>query len=91
MGKVMSVCKVDERHRIVVEKRIRKRTNIKAGDVVILEPIDDRSFKVTVIDLTTGNIEDDPAWRALHTPTKVVRYIPPEELEEIMEEEIWRE
>ena len=87
----MSVCKVDERHRIVVDKRVRKRTNIKAGDVVILEPIDDRSFKVTVMDFATENLEDDPAWRAIHTPIKAVRYIPPEKLEEIMEEKVWRE
>lgn len=87
----MSVCKVDERHRIVVDKHVRKRTNIKAGDVVILEPIDDRSFKVTVIDLAIENLEKDPAWRAIHTPIKAVRYIPPEKLEEIMEEEVWRE
>lgn len=87
----MSVCKVDERHRIVVDKRVRKRTNIKAGDVVILEPIDDRSFKVTVMDFAAENLEDDPAWRAIHTPIKAVRYIPPEKLEEIMEEKVWRE
>nr|MDO8134075.1 hypothetical protein [Candidatus Njordarchaeum guaymaensis] len=85
------MCKVDERHRIVVDKRVRKRTKIKAGDVVILEPIDDRSFKVTVMDLSLENLEDDPAWRALHTPVKAVRYIPPEELEEVMEEEVWGE
>ena len=87
----MSVCKVDERHRIVVDKRVRKRINIKAGDLVILEPIDDRSFKVTVINLAKENVEDDPAWRAIHTPVKAVRHIPPEKLEEIMEEEAWRE
>lgn len=91
VGKCMSVCKVDERHRIVVDKRVRKRINIKAGDLVILEPIDDRSFKVTVINLAKENVEDDPAWRAIHTPVKAVRHIPPEKLEEIMEEEVWRE
>ncbi len=87
----MPVCRVDERYRIVVGKRIRKRTSIKAGDAVILEPIDDRSFKVTVIDLAIENLEDDPAWKAIHTPIKTVRYIPPERLEKIMEEEVWRE
>lgn len=35
-------------------------------------------------------LEDDPAWKVLHTPIKPERYIPPEELEEIMEEETWR-
>jgi len=87
----MSVCRVDERYRIVVDKRIRKRTKIKAGDAVTLEPIDDRSFKVTVIDLAIENLEDDPAWKAIHTPVKTIRYIAPERLEKIMEEEVWRE
>jgi len=87
----VSVCKVDESHRIVVDKRVRKRTNVKAGDTVILEPLDDRSFKVTVTDFPPENLEDDPAWKAIHTGDKIGRHIPPEMLEEIMEEEAWRE
>jgi len=87
----MSVCKVDERYRIVVDKKVRKRTNIRAGDVVILEPIDERSFKVSVMDLSVENLEDDPAWKVLHTPKMAVKHIPPEKLEEFMEEEVWRE
>jgi len=87
----MSASRIDERYRIVVDKRIRRRMKIKAGAEVILEPIDDRSFKVTVIDLDVENLEDDSAWKALHTPAKTVRYVPPEELDRIMEEEAWRE
>lgn len=83
--------KVDQRHRIVVDKRIRMKTNIKAGDVVVLEPLNDHSFKVTVMDFTAEKLEDDPAWKAIHTPVRVERYIPPEKLEKIMEEEVWRE
>jgi len=91
VGKILSICKVDEKHRIVVDKRIRRRMNVKAGDVVILEPIDDRSFRVTVMDFAMEKLEDDPAWKAVHTPVRVKRYISPEKLEEIMEEEVWRE
>ena len=88
---VVSVCRVDERHRIVVDKRIRRQMNIKAGDIVILEPIDDHSFKVMVMDFSMERLEDDPAWKAIHTPIKAESYIPPEKLEKIMEEEVWRE
>jgi len=91
VGKFMAICKVDERHRIVVDKRIRRRINVKAGDLVILEPIDDHSFRVTVVDFAMEKLEDDPAWKAVHTPVMVERYISPEKLEEIMEEEVWRE
>jgi len=87
----MSASRIDERYRIVVDKRIRKRMGIKAGAEVILEPVDDRSFKVTVINMDVENLEDDSAWKALHTPAKMARYIPPEELDQIMEEEAWRE
>jgi len=87
----MSASRIDERYRIVVDRRIRKRMKIKPGAEVILEPVDDRSFKVTVIDLDVEILEDDPAWRALHTPTKTVRYVPPKELDRVMEEDAWRE
>ena len=36
-------------------------------------------------------LEDDSAWKVLHTPIRSERYIPPEELEEIMEEEAWQQ
>ncbi|MBS7626322.1 AbrB/MazE/SpoVT family DNA-binding domain-containing protein [Candidatus Bathyarchaeota archaeon] len=87
----MPLSKVDQRHRVVIDKQIRMRVNIKAGDTVLLEPLDDHSFKATVINLTPKNVEDDPAWKATHTPVKVKGYIPPERLEEIVEEEVWLE
>jgi bifunctional DNA-binding transcriptional regulator/antitoxin component of YhaV-PrlF toxin-antitoxin module len=87
----MSLSKVDQRHRIVVDKKIRMKTNIKAGDVVVLEPLSDHSFKVTVIDFAPEKLEDDSAWKAIHTQVKVEKYMPPEKLEKMMEEEAWRE
>jgi len=35
-------------------------------------------------------LEDDPAWKVLHTTIKPERRILPEELEEIIEEETWQ-
>lgn len=87
----MSLCKLDERYRIVIDKRIRRKMNIKAGDILILEPIDDHSFKVTVMNFAAERLEDDSAWKVLQTPVRVERYISPERLEEIMEEDVWRE
>jgi len=87
----MSVTKVDQRHRIVVDKRIRSKMNIKAGDVVVLEPLSDHSFRVTVMSFNAEKLDDDPAWKALHTPVKVEKYISPKKLEEIMEDKVWRE
>jgi len=40
---------------------------------------------------TDEKLEDDQAWKAIRTPVKTERYIPPEKLEELMEEEIWLE
>ena len=87
----MSVTKVDQRHRIVVDKRIRSKTNIKAGDVVVIEPLSDNSFRVTVMRFDIEKLDDDPAWKALHTPVKAEKYISPNKLEEIMEDKVWRE
>ena len=87
----MSVASVDQRHRIVIDKQIRGKTKVKAGDIVVLEPLDDHSFRVTVMDFSTEKLEDDPAWKAIHTPVKVGKHIPPERLEKIMEEEVWLE
>jgi len=87
----MSISKVDQKHRIVVDKQIRRKTNIKAGDVVVLEPLDDYSFKVTVMDFSIEKLEDDPVWKVIHTPIKAEKYIPPKKLEGFMEEEVWRE
>ena len=87
----MPTSRVDQRHRIVIDKRTRARTNIKAGDIVVIEPLDNHSFRVKVLDFTSEKVEDDPAWRAIHPPAKVKKYIPPEKLEEIMEETTWQE
>jgi len=56
----MSASRIDDRYRVVVDKRIRKRMKIRAGAEVILEPVDDRSFKVTVIDLDIEKLEGSP-------------------------------
>ena len=90
LWEIMSACRVDERYRIVVNKKVRRQVNLEAGDVVVLEPVDDHSFRVVVAGLAGETLEDDPAWRALHTPVRAERRIPPEELERIMEEEAWR-
>ncbi len=87
----MSTAKVDERYRIVLDKKIRKKTHIKAGDILVIEPLDDYSFKANVLDLTSENVEDDPAWKAIHMPIKVKKHIPPKKLEEMMEETTWLE
>ena len=87
----MSTSRVDEKHRIVIDKKIRAKMHIKAGDIVIIEPLDNHSFRVKALDFTSQNVEDDPAWKALHPPAKAKRYIPPEKLEKIMEESMWEE
>ena len=81
----MSTARVDQRHRIVIDKQTRAKTHIKAGDIVVIEPLDDHSFKVNVLDFTSEKLEDDSAWQAIHKPAKLRKYIPPEKLEEIME------
>jgi len=75
----------------VIGKQVRRKSHIKAGDVVVIEPIDECSFRVSRIDFAAEGLEDDPAWKAIHTPVKAERYVPPEKLEEFMEEEVWRE
>jgi AbrB family looped-hinge helix DNA binding protein len=87
----MSTSKVDQKYRIVIDKQIRKRTNIKAGDIVIIEPLNDHSFKVNILDFIPETLENDPAWQAIHKPAKAKKHIPPEKLEEIMEETTWQE
>jgi len=91
MWENMSTSKVDQRYRIVVDKQIREKTNIRAGDVVVLEPLDEHSFRVTVMDFSEEKFEDDPAWKAIRTPVKAEKYIPPKKLEKILEEEVWLE
>jgi len=89
-GKITSTCRVDKRYRIVLDKGLRRQVSVEAGDLVILEPIDRNSFRAVVMRFGEEPLEDDPAWKVLHTPIRPERYIPPEELEEIMEEETWR-
>lgn len=36
-------------------------------------------------------LKDGPASKALHAPVRSERYVLPEKLEEIMEEEVWQE
>jgi AbrB family looped-hinge helix DNA binding protein len=81
----MSTSRVDQKYRIVIDKKTRAKIHIKAGDQVIIEPIDDHSFKVNVLDFT-GNVEDDPAWKAIHMPIKTKKHISPEKLEQMMDE-----
>jgi len=81
----MSTARVDKKYRIVIDKQTRSKTHIKTGDIVIIAPIDDHSFKVDVLDFTSEKLEHDPAWQAIHKPAKLRKYIPPEKLEEIME------
>ncbi len=85
MWKSMSTSRVDQRYRIVIDKKTRTKTHIKAGDVVVIEPIDDHSLKVNVLAFTSEKLEDDPAWQVIHKPAKIRKYIPPEKLEELME------
>ena len=90
-GKNMSTSKVDQRYRIVIDKHTRAKTHIKAGDIVIIEPLDDRSFKVKAMDFRFEKVEDDPGWQAFHPPAKSNKHIPPEKLEKLIEETTWLE
>ncbi len=91
MWENMSTSKVDQRHRIVIDKQTRSRTHIKAGDIVIIEPLDEFSFRVRAMDFKNENVEDDPGWQAFHPPAKATKPISPEKLEELMEETTWQE
>ena len=90
-GKNVSSSRVDQRNRIVIDKKIRVKTHIKAGDTVVIELLDDHSFKVNILDFTSEKLEEDPAWQAIHKPATLRKYIHPEKLEELMEETIWQE
>lgn len=84
----MSSTVVDDKYRIVIERDVRKKIKIKPKDRVIVEPIDETTFKVSVIN-SNVNLEEDPAWKALHEPVKARKKISPEKLHRYMEEEIW--
>ena len=86
----MSSTTIDKKYRIVIEKKIRKKIKIKAGDKVVVEPVDDTTFKVSVISDELGSIEEDPAWKALHKFTTSKKKIAPDRLHKFMEEDIWR-
>jgi len=91
VGNTVTTSIVDQKHRIVIDRKTRAKTHLKPGDTVIIEPLDSHSFKVQILDFTSEKVEDDPAWKALHKPAKIKKYIPPEELDKLMEETMWEE
>ena len=85
----MSSTTIDKKYRIVIEKKLRKKIKIRPGDKVVVEPVDDTTFKVSVIS-DVVSVEEDPAWKALHKFVTPKKKIAPERLHKFMEEEIWR-
>lgn len=83
---MMPTSRIDKKYRILIDKQTRTKVNIKPGDTVAITPLDQHSFRVEVLN-SSGKVEDDPAWKAFHPPIKAKKYIPPEKLEELMEEE----
>ena len=81
---------IDDKYRIVIEKKLRKKIKIKPGDRVILEPVDDTTFKVSVLGNEQVSLEEDPAWKVLHKFVKARKKISPEKLQIFMEEEVWK-
>jgi len=86
----MSSTTIDDKYRIVIEKRIRKKVKIKPGDRVIVEPVDDATLKVSVLSNEKVSLEEDPAWKVLHNFVKARKKISREKLHEFMEEEVWK-
>jgi AbrB family looped-hinge helix DNA binding protein len=86
----MSSTTVDDKYRIVIEKKLRKKVKIKPGEKVIVEPVDNTTLKVSVLSDAIGNLEEDPAWKALHKFVSTKRKIPPARLHKFMEEMVWR-
>jgi len=86
----MSSTTIDDKYRIVIEKKLRKKIRIKPGDKVMVEPVDDTTFKVSVLSDELVSIEEDPAWKALHKFASTKKRIAPEKLHEFMEEEVWK-
>lgn len=86
----MSSTTIDDKYRIVIEKKLRKKIRIKPGDKVMIEPLDNTTLKVSVLNDEVVNIEEDPAWKALHKFVRARRKIAPERLHKFMEEEVWR-
>lgn len=87
----MPTSKVDQKNRILIDKKKRTQTNLKEGEPVIIEPIDDHSFKVNILDFKPETLKEDPLWKILQKPAKAKKYIPPEKLEEFIEQTIWQE
>ena len=81
---------IDDKYRIVIEKKLRKKIKIKPGDKVIVEPVDNTTLKVSVLNDESASLEEDPAWKALHKFASAKKKIPPARLHEFMEEEVWR-
>ena len=86
----MSSTTIDDKYRIVIEKKLRKKIKIKPGDRVIVEPVDNTTFKVSVLSDESVSLEEDPAWKALHKLVSAKKRITPERLHKFMEEKIWR-
>jgi len=81
---------IDDKYRIVIEKKLRKKIKIKPGDRVIVEPVDDTTFKVSVLANEQVSLAEDPAWKVLHEFVKARRKISLEKLHRFMEEEVWK-
>ena len=86
----MATSKVDRRYRIVIDRSTRRKVALRPGDIVTLEPLNELSFKATLMRFDEETLGQDPAWKALNTPAKLGRRIPREELERLMEERAWR-
>ena len=86
----MSSTTIDDKYRIVIEKKLRKKIKIKPGDKVIVEPVDNTTFKVSVLSDERASLEEDPAWKALHKFVSTKKKIAPETLHKFMEEEVWK-
>jgi len=86
----MSSTTIDDKYRIVIEKKLRKKINIRPGDKVIVEPIDNTTLKVSILGDESGSLEEDPAWKALHKFASTKKKIPPARLHKFMKEMVWR-
>lgn len=86
----MSSTTVDDKYRIVIEKKLRKKVKIKPGDRVIVEPVDDTTLRVSMLSDDQVSMEEDPAWKALHKFVRAKKKISLERLHRFMEEEVWK-
>lgn len=86
----MSSTTVDDKYRIVIEKKLRKKVKIKPGDRVIVEPVNDTTLRVSMLSNDRVSVEEDPAWKALHKFVSTKKKIFPQKLHRFMEEEVWK-